>query len=166
MRIYIAAVGRGQKTAADETAAANSYLKNAELMGARLGLGPMALREVEDRSKRSGQADAAQRKEREGELLLAQAPEGATLVALDGRGRPLSSEKFAGWLGQHRDQGCRNLVFIIGGADGLSDQVIARAHLQISLGAMTWPHMLVRMMLAEQIYRAVTILANHPYHRT
>ena len=165
MRITIAAVGRGQKTAADETAAANSYLKNAELMGARLGLGPMALREVEDRSKRTAQADATQRKQREAELLLAQAPEGATLVALDGRGRAFSSEKFAEWLGQTRDQGCRNLVFIIGGADGLSDQLTARAHLQISLGAMTWPHMLVRMMLAEQIYRAVSILANHPYHR-
>ncbi len=134
-------------------------------MGARLGLGPMALREVEDRSNRAGQADAAQRKAREGKLLLAQAPEGATLVALDGRGRSLSSEKFAEWLGQCRDQGCRNLVFAIGGADGLSDQVTARAQWQLSLGAMTWPHMLVRLMLAEQIYRAVSILANHPYHR-
>lgn len=165
MRVLIAAVGRSQKGGAGETEAANSYLKNAELMGARLGLGPVALCEVEDRARRTSHADAAQRKTREGELLLAQAPEGATLVALDGRGRALSSENFAKWLGQTRDQGCRNLVFVIGGADGLSDQVIARAHMQLSLGAMTWPHMLVRMMLAEQIYRSVTILANHPYHR-
>lgn len=165
MRIAITAVGRGKKTAADETAATHAYLKNAELMGARLGLGPMALREVEDRAKRAGPADVARRKEREGDLLLAQAPEGATLVALDGRGRTLSSEGFAERLGQIRDQGCRDLVFIIGGADGLSDQVTARAQWQLSLGTMTWPHMLVRMMLAEQIYRAVSILANHPYHR-
>ncbi|MEQ1889856.1 MAG: 23S rRNA (pseudouridine(1915)-N(3))-methyltransferase RlmH [Alphaproteobacteria bacterium] len=165
MRIIIAAVGRGQKTAADETAAAIAYLKNAELMGARLGFGPMALREVEDRGKRAGQADTTHRKQREGELLLSQIPDGATLVALDGRGHTRTSEIFAGWLGQSRDQGCRNLVFVIGGADGLSDQVIARASWQLSLGAMTWPHLLVRMMLAEQIYRAVTILANHPYHR-
>jgi 23S rRNA (pseudouridine1915-N3)-methyltransferase len=165
MRILIAAVGGVQKAAADETAAANSYLKNAELMGARMGLGPIALYEVEDRRSRAVRTDAAQRKDREGTLLLAQVPEGATLVALDGRGRALSSEKFAEWLGQNRDQGCRNLAFVIGGADGLSDQVTARAQWQLSLGAMTWPHMLVRMMLAEQIYRAVTILANHPYHR-
>jgi 23S rRNA (pseudouridine1915-N3)-methyltransferase len=166
MRILIASVGRGQKAAIDETAAAQVYLKNAEQMGARLGFGAMALREVEDRSKRAGQSAAAQRKQREGELLLAQTPDGATLVALDGRGRALSSEKFAEWLGRTKDQGCRNLVFVIGGADGLADAVMARAQMQLSLGTMTWPHMLVRMMLSEQIYRSVTILANHPYHRS
>lgn len=165
MRILIAAVGRGQKAAIDETAAANAYLKNAEQLGARLGFGAMALREVEDRSKRAAHSDSAQRKQREGEMLLAQTPEGATLVALDGGGRALSSEKFAEWLGHAKDQGCRNLVFAIGGADGLAGPVIARAHMRLSLGAMTWPHMLVRMMLSEQIYRSVTILANHPYHR-
>jgi len=164
VRILIAAVGRGQKTAIDEAAAANAYLKQAGQLGARLGFGAMALCEVEDRSKRAP-SEGAQRKEREGELLLAQVPEGASLVALDGRGRALSSEKFAEWLGHAKDQGCRSLVFAIGGADGLADPVIARANMQLSLGAMTWPHMLVRMMLAEQIYRSVTILANHPYHR-
>lgn len=164
MRILIAAVGRGQKAAIDEAAAANAYLKQAEQLGARLGFGAMALCEVEDRSKRAP-SEGTQRKRREGDLLLAQIPAGATLVALDGRGRNLSSENFAGWLGQIKDQGCRNLVFAIGGADGLADPVIARAHMQLSLGAMTWPHMLARLMLAEQIYRSVTILVNHPYHR-
>ena len=161
MRVLIAAVGRGKKEAADETASAHTYLKNAELLGARLGLGPVGLCEVEDRGARADD----RRKAREGELLLRQIPEGAMLVALDCGGRELSSEKFAEWLGQSRDQGVRNLVFVIGGADGLSDEVTARAQWRLSLGAMTWPHMLARLMLAEQIYRAVTILANHPYHR-
>jgi len=165
VRILIAAVGRGQKAAADETAAALAYLKQAGLLGARLGFGAMTLCEVEDRSKRAGNADSTQRKQREGELLLAQAPAGATLVALDGRGSTLTSAAFSGWLARVRDQGCRDLVFVIGGADGLDAPVLARAQMRLSLGAMTWPHMLVRMMLAEQIYRAVTILANHPYHR-
>ncbi len=146
-------------------ALAGDYLKNAGLLGARLGLGPVILREVEDRRARAALADAGQRKLREGELLLAKASEGAHLVALDGRGRELTSEKFAGWLARLRDQGCRDLAFAIGGADGLSDQLLKQAQMRLSLGTMTWPHMLVRAMLAEQIYRAVTILANHPYHR-
>lgn len=165
MRILIAAVGRAAKESA-ETPLACGYLKKAELLGARLGVGPVVLREVEDRRSQSGPAGEAQRKQREGELLLAQTPEGAHLVALDGQGRELSSGKFAEWLAQTRDQGCRDLAFVIGGADGLSDHLVARAQKRLSLGAMTWPHMLVRVMLAEQIYRAVTILANHPYHRS
>lgn len=165
MRILIAAVGRAARESA-ETSLASGYLKKAELLGARLGLGPVMFREVEDRRSRSDSAGETQRKQREGELLLAQMPEGAHLVALDGGGSELSSGHFAEWLAQIRDQGCRDLAFVIGGADGLSDQLMALAKKRLSLGAMTWPHMLVRAMLAEQIYRAVTILANHPYHRS
>ncbi|MCK9994384.1 MAG: 23S rRNA (pseudouridine1915-N3)-methyltransferase [Alphaproteobacteria bacterium] len=164
MRILIAAAGRASRAGA-ETALVTGYLKNAAAHGARLGFGAMALREVEDRRSRPDATEAAQRKQREGELLLAQAPQGAVLVALDGRGGEMSSENFAAWLAQSRDQGCRDMVFFIGGADGLSDALLTQAHKRLSLGAMTWPHMLARIMLAEQIYRAVTILANHPYHR-
>ena len=111
-------------------------------------------------------ADAAgdKRREREGEKLLAAIPEGALIVALDSRGRQLSSEALADWLGRKRDEGCRELALVIGGADGLSPEVIQRAGMILSLGTMTWPHLMVRAMLAEQLYRASTILAGHPYH--
>lgn len=164
MRILIAAIGRAPKDA-EEAALASTYLSRAEAPGMRLGLGPFSLREIDERRAQSSSADIAQRKQREGDMLLAQIPEGAHLVALDGGGREMSSMQFAQWLGRIRDQGCRDMAFVIGGADGHGDQLIARAQTRLSLGAMTWPHMLVRAMLAEQIYRAVTILANHPYHR-
>lgn len=101
----------------------------------------------------------------EGAQLLAAVPEGAVVVALDGRGKDLSSEDLAGHLGRWRDAGERAAAFLIGGADGLAPAVRERASLVLSLGRMTWPHMLVRAMLAEQLYRATTILAGHPYHR-
>ena len=97
--------------------------------------------------------------------LLAAVPEGAAIVALDGRGRDLSSEDFALRLGRWRDEGVRVVAFLIGGADGLAEAARARASLVLGLGRMTWPHQLVRVMLAEQLYRASTILAGHPYHR-
>ena len=102
---------------------------------------------------------------REGELLLAEAPKGAVVVALDERGKPFSSVAFAKRLGRWRDDGVRDLVFLIGGADGLDEMVRRKAALTISLGQMTWPHLMVRAMLAEQIYRAQAILSGHPYHR-
>ena len=101
----------------------------------------------------------------EGPELLAAVPPGAVVVALDGRGRDLTSEAFADQLGRWRDEGTRAVAFLIGGADGLGPAVRERASLVLSLGSMTWPHMLVRAMLAEQLYRATTILAGHPYHR-
>lgn len=166
MRILVAAVGRAQKSAA-ETAAALNYLQQAGHLGARLGLGPMALREVEDRGRnlRTNPGDVLRSRQREGELLLAELPKGAMLVAMDETGREMSSRSFAGWLGETKDQGCRDLVFAIGGADGHCPSLLERSGCKLSLGKMTWPHMLARLMLAEQIYRAVSILANHPYHR-
>ena len=118
---------------------------------------PFTLREIADIA-------GDRRREREGDKLLAALPEGAFVVALDSRGRQLSSEALADWLGQRRDEGCRDLALVIGGADGLSPAVIQRAGMILSLGAMTWPHLMVRAMLAEQLYRASTILAGHPYH--
>ena len=103
--------------------------------------------------------------EREGERLLALVPEGAALIALDERGKQLSSAGFAKQLGSWRDQGMTRLAFLIGGADGLAESVKERARLTLALGPMTWPHLLVRGLLAEQLYRAQQILAGHPYHR-
>jgi 23S rRNA (pseudouridine1915-N3)-methyltransferase len=105
------------------------------------------------------------RRTREGEALLAVVPDGARIVALDERGRSDTSEAFAKRLGVWRDDGARGVAFLIGGADGLDEALRKRADLILSLGALTWPHMLVRALLAEQLYRAHTILTGHPYHR-
>ncbi len=119
------------------------------------------LREIEVR--RRAAPDALRRLE--GEALLEALPKGAVAVALDGGGSTLSSEGLAARLGDWRDGGRGEAAFLVGGADGHDPQVLARADLRLSLGAMTWPHLLVRVMLAEQLYRAQSILAGHPYHR-
>jgi 23S rRNA (pseudouridine1915-N3)-methyltransferase len=127
---------------------------------------PIAVTEIEERRPLA----PAELKAREGALIEAAldaafrkltAP---VLVALDERGLVLSSAAFAERLQRWRDGG-RDAVFVIGGAEGLARPVLERAELTLSLGAMTWPHLLVRVLLAEQIYRAQTILARHPYHR-
>ena len=117
--------------------------------------------EVEAKRARTG----SPRREEETAALLAAIPAGAAVVALDERGEPLTSTAFADRLESWRDTGRRCLTCVIGGADGLTDAVRARADLLLGFGAMTWPHMLVRAMLAEQLYRAATILSGHPYHR-
>ncbi len=122
---------------------------------------PLTLREVEEKRK----LPPAVLMQREGELLLGAVPAGATLVALDRRGKVLASEAFAGRLAQWRDGSVSDVAFLIGGADGHTDALLAKAALALSFGAMTWPHMLARGMLAEQIYRAQQMLAGHPYHR-
>ncbi|HWE75508.1 MAG TPA: 23S rRNA (pseudouridine(1915)-N(3))-methyltransferase RlmH [Stellaceae bacterium] len=121
---------------------------------------PLTIREVEERRK----LPPAELKAREGELILAALPKDAELIALDGRGKTLSSADLASRLAQWRDADA-NLAFVIGGADGLADAVLGPAKLTLSLGTMTWPHLLVRGMLLEQLYRAQQILAGHPYHR-
>ena len=105
------------------------------------------------------------RRAREGEALLAAIPERARVVALDERGKTESSEAFSKRIGRWRDDGARSIAFLIGGADGLDEPLRKRADLVLSFGALTWPHMLVRALLAEQLYRAHTILTGHPYHR-
>lgn len=128
---------------------------------ASTAFGRPRLIEVEAKRARSGPA----RQEEEAAALLTAVPADAAVVALDERGRTLTSVQFADRLGGWRDDGRRRVACLIGGADGLTDAVRGRAHLVLSLGAMTWPHMLVRSLLAEQLYRAATILAGHPYHR-
>ena len=122
---------------------------------------PLALRELEEKKK----LPPPQLIEREGNLLLAAAPDKAVLVALDRRGKVLDSEAFAGRLGRWRDESVADVAFLIGGADGHTEALLKRAGLVLSFGSMTWPHLLARAMLAEQIYRAQQLLAGHPYHR-
>ena len=150
MRLAIVAVGRQRA----------GPLKELERHYAERITFPLALREVEEKRKLS----PAEMKAREAELLLDAVPKGATLVALDGRGTALTSEAFAKRLDAWR-QSAADLAFVIGGAEGLDNSVLKKATFVLSLGAMTWPHLLARGMLLEQIYRAQQILAGHPYHR-
>ncbi len=122
---------------------------------------PIRLIEVQPR----GNVPPERRKEAEASLLRGAVPAGAALVALDERGRDPSSEEFAGQLGRWRDSGRRTAAFLIGGPDGLAPDLVTAADASIAFGRLTWPHRLVRVMLAEQLYRATTILAGHPYHR-
>lgn len=122
---------------------------------------PLDLVEVEVRK----QLPVPKRRSAEAELLLDKVPAGAIVVALDEVGKTLSSRAFATRIGAWRDDGQACVAFLIGGADGLDDTVRARADLILSFGRMTWPHLMVRGMLAEQLYRAQQILAGHPYHR-
>lgn len=122
---------------------------------------PLTLRELDEKRK----LPPAQLMQREGELLLEAVPAGATLVALDRRGKVLGSEAFATRLAQWRDNSVSDVAFLIGGADGHTEQLLKKTSLVLSFGAMTWPHLLARGMLAEQIYRAQQLLVGHPYHR-
>ena len=121
---------------------------------------PLTLRELEEKKK----LPAAELMVREGELLLGAAPKGAALVALDRRGKVMDSEAFAKSLQRWRDN-ATDVAFLIGGADGHGATLLKRADLSLSFGAMTWPHLLARAMLTEQLYRAQQMLAGHPYHR-
>jgi 23S rRNA (pseudouridine1915-N3)-methyltransferase len=122
---------------------------------------PIALKEVEERRK----LPAAERMAREAALLAAACPRGARIVALDERGRQLTSAGFAQLLEKWQGEGVGEVAFAIGGADGIDPEFKKRASLVLSLGPMTWPHLLCRALLAEQLYRAQSILTGHPYHR-
>lgn len=125
--------------------------------GRGIGLGPVSVQEVE--AKRGGGAGE------EAGLLQKAVPKGARLIAMDERGKPLTSVEFSNTLATWRDQGVADVACLIGGADGLDLGLVGRADLTLSLGRMVWPHMLARVMLAEQIYRATQILTGTPYHR-
>ena len=147
------AVGRPGR--GPEAQLAEDWSRRASLAGRALGLGPVELIDVEPR--KPGKAAEAE--------LILQAAEGAWLIACDERGRTFSSRAFADRIGGLRDAGERRLVFAVGGADGLDPSVREAARETLAFGPQTWPHALARAMLAEQIYRAVTILAGSPYHR-
>jgi 23S rRNA (pseudouridine1915-N3)-methyltransferase len=156
VRLHIAAVGRLR--GGPERSLVDDYLARLDKLGRGLGLTLGGVVEVEDR--RGGGPEA------EARLLRNAVPDGAALWVLDERGRPLGSPDFAEAIARERDGGRRDLVILIGGADGLDPGLRDGADAAISFGAMVWPHMLVRVMLAEQLYRAATILAGSPYHRT
>ncbi len=151
MRIHLLCVGRAR--AGPEMALYADYARRLPWS--------LILREVEERRPFS----PLERRAREARLLEAALPRGARLVALDEHGQSLSSTAFAARLNRWQEEGVADLAFLIGGADGLDPALVARAELTLSLSAMTWPHLLVRPLLAEQLYRAHTILDGHPYHR-
>ncbi len=155
MRIHILAVGRLR--AGPEASLVADYLTRFDRSGRPLGLGPARVVEVEDRRGGGPAAEAA--------LLAAALPDGAVLAVLDERGDRLDSPGFAALLRRTADSGQRDLAFAIGGADGLDPALRDKARIRLSFGAMVWPHMLARVMLAEQLYRAASILAGSPYHR-
>lgn len=150
MKIALIAVGRARRD--DAAALFEHYAKRIR-----------ATIEVREIPEGKGKT-AAERMGREATAIVAALPRDCHIVALDPRGSTMTSESFAGLLGKIAERG-RTLAFLIGGADGFSEEIRARADLVLSFGPMTWPHLLVRAMLAEQIYRAETILSGHPYHR-
>jgi 23S rRNA (pseudouridine1915-N3)-methyltransferase len=158
MRLIVAAIGR-LKDAERELYA--RYAKRCDGAGRGMGLGPVTLSEIGE--SRGGTSDI--KKADEAQRLLKAAGAADVRVALDEGGRALSSEAFARWLAARRDGGTRELAFLIGGPDGHGDAALDAATLKLSLGPMTLPHGLARIVLAEQLYRAMTILSGHPYHR-
>ena len=154
MKVKIAAVGRLR--AGPESDLVSDYLDRFGKTGRSLRLGPAFVHEVE--AKKGGMAAEAE--------LLGKAVAGSQIVCtLDERGKVLTSPDFANLLAKWRDEGRAEVAFVIGGADGIDPALRAQADYSLSFGKMVWPHMLVRAMLAEQLYRAASILAGSPYHR-
>lgn len=151
MRVTIIAVGKWKKS--PEYDLFTTYQK-------RCGW-QITLCEVMEKKPLSGD----QLKDKEADLITAQIPTGATVIAMDERGKNLTSPQLAQKIGTWQSNGVSSLAFIIGGADGLSQSLRQRADFLLSLGALTWPHMLVRPLLAEQLYRCEKILTGHPYHK-
>jgi 23S rRNA (pseudouridine1915-N3)-methyltransferase len=159
MRLHILAVGQGRGT--PEGVLVEDYLGRARASGKRLGFTAVTIEEVAVSKLREARARIAE----EGERLAARIPPGAHVILLDARGKGMTSEAFAEMFGAMRDAGARDLAFLVGGPDGLDPGPAVKAGRSLAFGSQTWPHLLVRAMLAEQVYRAVTILAGHPYHR-
>jgi len=159
MRVVVAAVGRLK--AGPERELAERYRDRAAKVGRALGIRGIEIVEV-----RESRAREAERRIIEESIALANIiPDGAIVVVLDQRGEGLDSPALAALLRQWREQDRSAVCFIIGGPDGLAPSLLERARLRLAFGAATWPHQLVRIMLLEQLYRAGTILAGHPYHR-
>lgn len=155
MRVHICAVGRLRK--GPERDLYDDYLTRFDRTGRALALGPAQLIEVEDKKGGGMPAEAA--------LLERAIPTGSLICVMDERGKLQSSPQFAQTLENWRDQGRQDVAFVIGGADGIDSSLRDRADASLSFGKMVWPHMLVRVMLAEQLYRAASILSGGPYHR-
>ena len=159
MRLFIAAIGRLK--AGPEKLLAEDYFARAETLGRKIGISRMGVTEFAESQAQS----PASRMAEEEKLLAGAVPPKAFTAVLDERGKAISSEAFAALLQRHLDQGTPEVCFLIGGPDGHAPETRGRAGLLLSLGPMTWPHRLARVMLFEQLYRAVTIMVKHPYHR-
>jgi 23S rRNA (pseudouridine1915-N3)-methyltransferase len=159
MRVVVIAIGRLKQ--GPERELAERYRERFDDIGRKLGFRGLEIHEIAESRAR----DTATRMAEEATAISALIPEKYVLVALDERGENVDSAAFARHLGRWRDQSVANTIFTIGGADGLSPDLQSKAKLRIAFGSATWPHQMVRVMLLEQIYRAATILAGHPYHR-
>jgi len=133
------------------------YAERIRASGPQIALGPLAETEIDPKPFKSRTAEST--------VLAAQIPDGAAVCLMDERGKPFSSRELANALARWRDDGIRETCFVIGGADGLDRKVFTNPDMMLSFGKAVWPHMLVRAMLAEQLYRAVSILSGSPYHR-
>ncbi len=159
MRLIVIAAGQSRGTS--EGALSEDFAGRARAFGKRLGFTSVAVEEIAISKLREARARIAE----EGERLAARIPQGAHVVVLDAKGKGMTSEAFAEMLGAMRDAGARDLAFIIGGPDGLVLPASIKPSRSLAFGQQTWPHLMVRAMLSEQIYRALTILGGHPYHR-
>lgn len=158
MRVIVAAVGRLKDA---ERELCERYVERFDAAGRALKLGPLQISEIPE----SRAATAELRKTDEAQRLLKAAAGAEVTIALDGGGLSLSSETFAHLVAKERDGGARTMAFLVGGPDGHAAQALAAGKLRLSLGPMTLPHGLARIVLVEQLYRAATILSGHPYHR-
>jgi 23S rRNA (pseudouridine1915-N3)-methyltransferase len=159
MRLWVFAVGSARGSS--EGALCDEYRERAVKLGRNIGFTAVNIEELaiaKARDVKTRMADEAQR-------LASRLPDGAHIVLLDAKGKGMTSEEFADMLGALRDAGTRDLVFVIGGPDGLASLPGKKAGRSLAFGPQTWPHLLVRALLTEQLYRAMTILAGHPYHR-
>jgi 23S rRNA (pseudouridine1915-N3)-methyltransferase len=159
MRLLIAAVGRLK--AGPERELLDRYVERANAAGRAVSLSPLEISEIAESQERRPQDRMAE----EARKLEAAVPKGSKRMLLDSGGKALGSEDFAARLAAIRDQGAQTVTFLIGGADGLDPKLKSEAESSISYGIATFPHQIVRILLAEQIYRAITILSGHPYHR-
>ena len=147
--------------AGPERLLAEDYGSRIPPLGRKAGITTLKINDWSESQK----ADTTQRMAEEAQQLWSAVPEGAYVIALDERGKAPTSAAFAAKLGKLAEQGTSDVIFLLGGPDGHASETRARATELLALGPMTWPHRLARVMLLEQIYRSVTILVNHPYHR-
>ena len=159
MRLVVIPIGRLKQ--GPERELTERYRERFDEIGRKLGFRGLEIQEIPESRAR----DTATRMAEEAAGISAAIPAKSVLVALDERGENIDSATFARQLGRWRDEQAANTIFAIGGADGLSPELRRKAKLIMAFGTATWPHQMVRLMLLEQLYRAATILAGHPYHR-
>ena len=159
MRLIVISIGRLKQ--GPERELVERYRERFDDIGRKLGFRGLDIHEIPESRAR----EAATRMAEEAAAISAAIPARSITVALDERGDNIDSAAFARHLGRWRDEQVANTIFVIGGADGLSPDLRRKAKLSVAFGAATWPHQMVRVMLLEQVYRAATILAGHPYHR-